>query len=125
MAKILLFNSTLSLLCGAWLALMELVLRHPGYWPRFGVAISISAIALCTILVRMLRLGAGVERWLWIGAIVLIGIGGKSFLHNLHAAHFEGFAFLISLVIVLQGAMMLAFTGRSSNQGDHLPLAQI
>jgi len=112
MAKFLLFNSTLSLLCGCWLAFMELFLRHPGYWARFSVAISISVIALSTILVLTLRLGIGVERWLLIGAIVLISIGGYSFLHNLSAAHFEGFVLLISLVLVIQGLMMLTLMGR-------------
>jgi hypothetical protein len=120
MAKILLVNSMLSLLCGCWLATMELVLKHPGYWERFSVAIAISVIALSTILVLALRLGILAERWLWIGAIALIAIGGNSFLHNLRAAQFEGFVLLISLVLVIQGTLMLAFIGRSP---ERVPLA--
>jgi hypothetical protein len=113
MANILLLNSLICLLIGCWLAVMELILRHPGYWARFGVAISIVVIGLSTILVRVLHLGVRIERWLWIGAVVLVGIGGKSFFHNVHAVHFEGFVSVISLILVLQGLMMLAFMGRT------------
>ena len=120
--KILLFNSLLSLLSSCWLAVMELILRHTGYWTRFGVAISIGAICISTILVRRLNLGIRIERWLWVGAVVLIGIGGKSFVHNVRAVHFEGFVSVISLILVLQGLMMLAVMGRSPEPSHRLPL---
>jgi hypothetical protein len=123
MAKILLLNSWITLLSSCWLAVMELILRHPGYWARFGVAVSIMVIGLSTILVRVLHLGIRIERWLWVGAVVLLSIGGKSFIHNVHAVHFEGFVSVISLILVLQGVMMLAFMGRSSELNHRLPLA--
>jgi hypothetical protein len=112
MANLPLISSLFTLLCSSWLAVMELVLRHSGYGTRFGVAICIGLICVSTILARMLHVGIRGERWLWIGAAVLIGIGVKSFIHNVRAAHFEGFVFIISLVLVAQGLLMLGFMGR-------------
>jgi hypothetical protein len=48
---------------------------------------------------------------LWAGAAVLIGFGGEAFLHNARAAHFEGFVFVISLTLMLQGVLMLLTLG--------------
>jgi hypothetical protein len=96
---------------------METLLRHPGYAERIGVALAIALICAATILVRMLHVGFRNERWLWAGAAVLIGIGAQAFFRNAHAAHFEGFVFIISLVLVLQGLLMFATLGRAS--GGH------
>jgi hypothetical protein len=117
MGKILLAFSLLTLACSGWLALMEMVLRHPGYAGRIGVALAIALICAATILVRMLHVGFRGERWLWVGAAVLIGLGGQAFFHNARAAHFEGFAFVISLLLVLQGLLMLGTLGRRAVSG--------
>ena len=55
--KILLLVSSLSLACGCWLAVMEMLLRHPGYGGRILTALIIIAICAGTILVRMLHAG--------------------------------------------------------------------
>jgi hypothetical protein len=98
--------------CACWLGVMEIVLRHPGYGTRVGVAALIALIALismATVLVRMTDAGAGLrlERWLRVGAVVLIGIGGQAFVRNARAAHFEGFVLVISVALVVQGLLML------------------
>jgi hypothetical protein len=111
--KILLLVSSLSLACGCWLAVMEMLLRHPGYAGRIVTALIIVAICAGTILVRMLHAGYRCERWLWLGAAGLILIGVLAFLRNAHAAHFEGFVFLIALLLVLQGVLMLTTMGRA------------
>jgi hypothetical protein len=113
MGKILLLVSLFTLACACWLAFMETLLRHPGYAERIGVALAIALICAATILVRMLHVGFRGERWLWAGAAVLIGLGGQAFFRNARAAHFEGFVFVISLLLVLQGVLMLATLGRS------------
>ena len=64
-------------------------------------------ISMATILVRMADLGARGERWLWVGAVALIGIGGQAFVRNARAAHFEGFVLVISVALVMQGLLML------------------
>jgi hypothetical protein len=114
MAKLLSLSSMLTLLCGCWLALMEGLLRHPGFEARAIVAMLIAAAGLATLLVRLLNLGVRSERWLWAAAAALIGLGVFSFLRNARAAHFEGFVFVIAIVLMLQGLLMLITLGRQS-----------
>ncbi len=112
MRRIMVLASLFGFTAGCWLAVMETVLRHPGYLGRIGVDGCIVFISLATILAQVFGLGFRGERWLWAGAIVLIGIGTQAFVHNAKASHFEGFVFVISIAIVLQGLMMLASWGR-------------
>lgn len=111
MAKLLIANSLLTLAGAFWLALMELILRHPGYGKRTAVAACIFLICLATILARWLRINIRRERWLWAGAFVLLWIGAQAFAENLSAIHFEGFAFILSIIVFLQGALMLVTLG--------------
>jgi hypothetical protein len=95
-----------------WLTLMEVMLRHPGYLLRVGVSVSIAFISLATISILIAKSGVRGERWLWAGAVPLIGIGGQAFLRNAQAAHFEGYVFLISAALLFQGALMLLASAR-------------
>lgn len=117
MGKVLVGSSLVTMACACWLAFMEMVLRHAGYGTRIGLALSIAIISALTVLVRMLRAGTSVERWLWICAAALIGIGAEAFLRNARSPHFEGYVFVISLVLVLQGMLMLMTLGRQSTDG--------
>jgi len=121
MGTILSFVSWFCLASTCWLAVMEMLLRHDGYELRATMAGGFALICLATILVRMLRLGKRSERWLWAGAAVLIGCGGEAFLHNATADHFEGFAVVISVVLLLQGTLMLITLGRPA-KGNARPL---
>jgi hypothetical protein len=118
MTKLLSLTSAVTLLCGCWLAFMECLLRHPGFAARATVALLIAAAGVATLLVRLLHLGVRSERWLWAAAAALIGLGVFSFLRNARAAHFEGFVFVIAIVLVLQGLLMLATLGRQSHPGQ-------
>jgi hypothetical protein len=118
MTKLLSLTSAITLLCGCWLALMECLLRHPGFAARTAVALLIAAAGLATLLVRLLHLGVRSERWLWAAAAALIGLGVFSFLRNERAVHFEGFVFVISIVLVLQGLLMLVTLGRQRQPGQ-------
>lgn len=117
MTKLLSLTSVITLLCGCWLALMECLLRHQGFVERAAVALLIAAAGLATLLVRLLHLGVRSERWLWAAAAALIGFGVFSFLRNARAVHFEGFVFVISIVLVVQGLLMLVTLGRQSHAG--------
>ena len=117
MGKLLLIVSTFTLACTGWLAFMETELQHPGFATRIGIASAIALICVATILVRLLHAGLRTERWLWAGALVLIGLGGVAFFHNTHSAHFEGFILVIGIVLVLQGVLMLATLGRTRGTG--------
>jgi hypothetical protein len=108
MKKTLLPLSMFTFACACWLGVMEMVLRHPGYGLRVGVAALIALISMATIVGRLAHLEGRSEEWRWAGAILLIGIGGEAFLRNARATHFEGFVLLISLALVLQGVLMLS-----------------
>jgi hypothetical protein len=116
MRKVLLLVSMSTLACGCWLAFMEMLLRHPGSAERIGVALTIALICAATILVRMLHVGFRGERWLWAGAAALIVYGAQAFFRNAQSMHFEGFVFIISLLLVLQGVLMLTTLGRADGR---------
>jgi hypothetical protein len=117
--KLIILCSIVTLLCGAWLAVMELILRHAGFPSRVAIALLIALVCAATLLARMLHLGTHRERWFWPAALAFIWIGGSSFLRNARSAHFEGFVFVISLIVVLQGLLMLVTMGRTKNPGQH------
>jgi hypothetical protein len=112
MRRTLLLLSVFVFLCGCWLAAMESILRHPGYLGRVALDAFIAAIALLTILARLLHVGIRAEKWLWAGAVALIAIAVQAFVHNIRAEHFEGFVVVISLALVLQGIAMFLSLGR-------------
>ena len=119
--KILLLVSSLSLACGCWLAVMEMVLRHQGYEEGIIIGLFIVAISAGTILVRMLHAGYILERWLWIGAAGLISIGVMAFYRHVQAPHFEGYALVIALLLVIQGVLMFATMGRAGRGNTQSP----
>ena len=69
---------------------------------------SIAAICVATLLSRLLHAGFGIQRGLRFSAPVMIYVGVQAFIHNARSAHFEGFAFIISLLLIVQGALMPA-----------------
>jgi hypothetical protein len=115
--KILLLVSSLSLACGCWLAVMEMLLRHPGFEARIGTALIIVSICAVTILMRMLLAGYRCQRWMWLGAAGLIFIGALAFFRQVRSAHWEGFAVVIATLLVLQGVLMFATMGRAGGGG--------
>lgn len=116
MRKLLISVTILTLACAAWLAFMETALRHPGYAARIGIASGIALISIATIVALILHVNFRIERWLWAGAAVLIGLGAQGFLHNAHSAHFEGFILVIAIVLVAQGVLMFATMGRAGGR---------
>lgn len=111
--KMLTAVSWFTLACTCWLTVMSVVLRHPGYVMQAAAALGLAMICLATLVVRRLDVGAAKERWLWVGALVLMGVGGAAFWQNVRAAHFEGYIFMISVALVVQGVLMLIVLGRS------------
>lgn len=118
MRKVLLIVAFFMLASGAWLAVMELVLRHSGYAGRFAIAVCIGGISAMTILAHTFRARIRVERALWVGAAALIWIGTQAFVRNARAAHFEGYVAVIALTIVFQGVLMLTTMGRRKGLVD-------
>jgi hypothetical protein len=118
MRRALLAASLFTLGSCCWLAVMEWVLRHSGYLFRSAMDVSIAAVPLATVAALLLHVSARAERWLWAGAVALIAVGAQTLIQNTHSPHFEGFVFLISVAITVEGALMLLSLGRSG-EGTH------
>jgi hypothetical protein len=110
-----------TVLAGAWLAVMENILRHPGYAARSVVAACIVIQGLATMLFLMWQ-GRPLFR-----IIVLVAAGGVAVLgvsavaRILNSAHFEGFVLIVGIALVMQGTMALIVVGgaRPGTAGGH------
>ena len=94
-----------TIVAGIWLGVMENVLRHDGFRGRSAVAACIAVQSLGTLVLILLS-GRSLFRVavVW-GAVAITLLGGSAFLNNMRTNHFEGFAFLISLVLIVQGVL--------------------
>jgi predicted outer membrane lipoprotein len=104
----LLLFCAFGLLAGLWLAVMEAVLRHPGYEAR---AIQAAAIAATSAFIAIVLL-AGTRRllpWALVAAAACwLGVVGISSLVNVaHASHFEGYVAVIGAGLVAQALLAL------------------
>jgi len=59
------------------------------------------------------NLGVRAERWLWAGALALVGVTVRALVRDLCSPHFEGFVSLVSLALALQSVFMLLSLGRA------------
>ncbi len=87
-----------------WLAAMALVLRRPGYQGLVGLALLFVLQSLLTIGVIAGQLGGRVGRVvLAAGATGLVAAGGRAIAVNVTGPHFEGYAVIIGVALILQG----------------------
>jgi len=96
---------------GAWLAVMENILRHPGFVGRSALAACIVVQGIATVLFLMLH-GPTLFRILVLGgAIGAALLGAAAVIRILNAAHFEGFVLVIGVALVVQGILALVVVG--------------
>jgi hypothetical protein len=101
----------LSLLCfftltsGAWLGMMDLRLRHPGYAGReliAGLIVGQAALTLTALHSRRLS---------WLRMLALVGCAGivwlavHALINTLSGAHLEGYVLLIAMGLLAQAAL--------------------
>lgn len=97
--------SVFTALAGLWLAVMENILRHPGYDARAALAGGIVIQALATVVFLMWH-GRPVFRVvLRLGAVGVVLVGASALIRIIHAPHFEGFVFLVASALIAQGAL--------------------
>ena len=105
-------RTILSLFCGftllasIWLAVMSVVLHHPGY--ERGVSLSLIFIiqSLLTMAITAGLLSALSWRLLALaGAAGIVWAGGAAAANTLNGPHFEGYALVIGVALVLQGLL--------------------
>jgi hypothetical protein len=119
MGKVLIFSSGFTMTCMFWLALMEMRLQHPGYGTRTALDICFAVACLATAVLRMLPSPrTRSERCLQGSGLLMIVFGAQAFLANAHRAHFEGFVFVIALLLMAQGMLMLLTLGRHGAGGE-------
>ena len=98
-------------LAGAWLAVMESILRHPGFAGRLAIAACIVVQGIATVLFLMLH-GRSIFRALVLaGAVGAAVLGAAAVIRVLNAPHFEGFVLLIGAALVAQGILALMVVG--------------
>jgi hypothetical protein len=121
MSRILIFFSGFTTVCMFWLASMEMALQHPGYGMRLANDIAFAVTCLLTAYLRMLNLPhTRSENCLRGAGLLMILFGATAFLGNARAAHFEGFVFIISQLMVVQGLLMLLTLGRKGETHPNL-----
>ena len=119
MGVILVGASIITTICMVWLAAMEMVLQHPLYAHRAALDVVLALVCLATIFTRSLNPPRTFsERSLRGAGFLLILFGALTFFQNASAAHFEGFVFIISLLLMLQGLLMLVGLGRGTRQNS-------
>jgi hypothetical protein len=91
-----------------WLATMALALRRPGYQALAGLALFCVLQSVLTIgVMAYKRSGYGARAVLATGAAVIVAAGGRAVFVNVTRSHFEGYALIIGVALVLQGLLTL------------------
>lgn len=93
--------------CG-WLAVMENVLKHPGYVGRTAVDLCLATQAIGAFLYLLLNLPSAFRAVALLCAVATAVFGGFSVMSVLRAQHFEGYILLVGVALLLQGAFTLA-----------------
>jgi hypothetical protein len=102
----------LTALAGVWLAVMENILKHPGYAGRSAVAAAIVIQGLATVAFLMWH-GHPVFRGIVLaGAVGVVILGASAIIRILGAPHFEGFVLIIGAALIVQGMTALVVVGR-------------
>jgi hypothetical protein len=95
-----------TLLASSWLAVMFVVLHRPGYERGVSLALIFIIQSLLTLALTTSLLSARWWRMLAIaGAAGIVWTGGAAVSNTLAGPHFEGYALIIGVALVLQGLL--------------------
>jgi hypothetical protein len=95
---------SLTIAASVWLGVMFVVLHRPGYERGAGMAALFVLQSLLALAVTNQRLtGAWWRMAALLGAAGLTWVGVSAVVSNLTGPHFEGFAVIIGILLVLQG----------------------
>jgi len=90
MKQLLTLTCFFTVAAGVWLAVMENLLRHPGYGERTAVAVFIALQSLATLLVIFLDSRFELRTVVMLGSIAAALFGVTAIFRTAQAAHFEG-----------------------------------
>jgi hypothetical protein len=96
-----------------WLVVMYVVLQHPGYeWRAAMATLFVIQSVLTVAALAGWADGGWVRGVLLAGAAAILLAGGSAVRATLAGDHFEGFALVIGLALVIQGALTLVIVLR-------------
>ena len=105
--RFLMAVSAFTVVAGAWLAVMENLLKHAGYPQRTLIAATIVIQGVTTLLLPFVGGRSIFRAFLGTGATALAFWGASAIQRMLEARHFEGFVLLIGFALVAQGLLTL------------------
>jgi hypothetical protein len=97
----------------SWFAVMELILKHPGFTIRAGVCavIVLYAALYAGLTIAYSRIQSTPLRYtLSLGAFGVLALGIYALIFEFRTTDFEGYIFLIALVLIAQGILTLIHT---------------
>ncbi len=116
MKAALISMSLFTVAAGVWLALMENILKHPGYTGRTAIAACIAIQGLATLLLVLLDGRSIFRKLILTGAVALAILGASAIERILDAPHFEGFVLLIGFALIVQCLLTVAVLHRTRQQ---------
>jgi hypothetical protein len=108
MKAALISMSLFTVTAGVWLALMENILKHPGYGGRTAIAACIAIQGLATLLLLLIDGHLMFRALVLSGAVGMVILGALAIKRILDAPHFEGFVLLIGSALIVQCLLTLA-----------------
>jgi hypothetical protein len=103
----------LKLLCfftanaGGWLAMVDLLSRHPGSAIQILIAATIVSQAVLTLAALRFHRLNNLRVAAMIGSVAVLWIACSALKATLSGSHFEGYILLIALALILQAALTL------------------
>jgi hypothetical protein len=107
MGRALTAFSILTLAAMWWLMTMELFLRNPDFIVHVRADAIVAAVCVLGA-VAGAQGWARWHRWLLLPAVALVTFAVYMWVGALHARHLEGFALMISLLLVVEGVLLMA-----------------
>ena len=92
---------------GAWLAVMENVLKHDGYGGRIVMDVCIAAQGALTLLFLLFQGRALFRRIVLVCAAAVMLLGISAIVRLSQSQHFEGFSLVIGTALIVEGALTL------------------
>lgn len=105
-------------LCGCWLGMMDMLLRHSGFASQAAIAGTIVCQALLTLVALRFGRYAMLRYLSLLGCLAMFWFAGEALLGIVRGAEFEGYVAAIAIALIIQ-SLLTVFTFLL--QGDKQP----
>lgn len=111
-------------LCGCWLGIMDLLLRHSGYAGQAAIAGTIVCQALLTLVALRFGRYAMLRYLSLLGCLAMFWFAGEALLGIVRGAEFEGYVAVIAIALIIQSLLtvftLLRVDNKPGGAHDHL-----